>query len=148
LSALSVEGLPLTKPPYGRISAINMDRGEIAWQIAHGETPDVVKNHPKLKGLTIPRTGQACAGLAGLVVTRTLVIGGECAFTTTSAGRRGAMLRAYDKGTGKESGAVYMPAPQSGSPMTYLFDGKQYVVLAIGGAGFVGEYIAFRLPAS
>jgi glucose dehydrogenase len=146
LNALTVEGLPLTKPPYGRISAINMDRGEIAWQIAHGETPDVVRNHPKLKGLNIPRTGQPCAGLAGLAVTKTLVIGGECSFTTTSGGRRGAMLRAYDKGTGIEVGAVYIPAPQSGSPMTYMFEGKQYLVLAIGGAGFVGEYIAFRLP--
>jgi quinoprotein glucose dehydrogenase len=148
LSALNVEGLPLTKPPYGRISAINMDRGEITWQIAHGETPDIVKNHPKLKGLNIPRTGQPCAGLAGLTVTKTLVIGGECSFTTTSAGRRGAMLRAYDKSTGKEVGAVSLPAPQSGSPMTYMFDGKQYVVLAISGAGVVGEYIAFRLPSS
>ena len=64
-----------------------MDRGEILWQIAHGETPDNVRNHPKLKGLSIPRTGQPCAGLAGLVVTKTLVIGGECAITTTATGR-------------------------------------------------------------
>jgi quinoprotein glucose dehydrogenase len=145
LNALNVEGLPLTRPPYGRITAINMDRGEIAWQIAHGETPDVVKNHPKLKGLTIPRTGQPCAGLAGLVVTKTLVVGGECSFTTPG-GRRGAMLRAYDKSTGKDAGAVYMPAPQSGSPMTYLYQGRQYLALAVGGAGVPGEYIAYRLP--
>ena len=148
LSALTVEGLPPTKPPYGRISAINLDRGEIAWQIAHGETPDLVKNHPKLKGLNIPRTGQTCAGLAGLVVTKTLLIGGECLVTTTASGQRGAMLRAYDKATGKDAGAVYMPAPQTGSPMTYMVNGKQYVVVAIGGSSFAGEYIAFRLPAS
>ena len=146
LNSLSVEGLPLTKPPYGRISAINMDAGDIVWQIPHGETPDAVRNHPKLKGLTIPRTGQPCAGLAGLVVTKTLLIGGECSYTTTSTGQRGAMLRAYDKASGKEVGAVYMPAPQSGSPMTYMLGGRQYIVLAIGGASYVGEYVAFRLP--
>lgn len=55
-------------------------------------------------------------------------------------------MRAYDKATGKEVGAVYMPAPQSGSPMTYLANGRQYIVLAIGGGNYVGEYIAFRLP--
>ena len=56
------------------------------------------------------------------------------------------MLRAYDKTTGKEVGAVYMPAPQSGSPMTYMLDGRQYIVLAISGGTYSGEYIAFRLP--
>jgi quinoprotein glucose dehydrogenase len=146
LAALSVEGLPLTRPPYGRISAINLDRGEIAWQIPHGETPDLIRNHPKLKGLNIPRTGQTCAGLAGLLVTKTLVVGGECAFTATASGQRGARLRAYDKTTGRDAGAVFMPAPQSGSPLTYLVDGRQYIVLAVGGAAHVGEYIAFRLP--
>jgi quinoprotein glucose dehydrogenase len=146
LSALTIEGLPPARPPYGRISAIHLDRGEILWQIAHGETPDIVRNHPKLKGLTIPRTGQPCAGLAGLVVTKTLVIGGECSYTTDAEGRRGARLRAYDKATGKDAGLVAMPAPQSGSPMTYLAGGRQYIVLAIGAAAHVGEYIAFRLP--
>ena len=146
LSALTIEGLPPTKPPYGRISAIDMNRGEISWQIAHGETPDAVRNHPKLKGLNIPRTGQTCAGLAGLVVTRTLLIGGECSLNTTTTGQRGAMLRAYDKATGKDAGAVFMPAQQAGSPMTYMFKGKQYIVVAIGGGSYVGEYVAYRLP--
>ena len=146
LSSLNVQGLPLTKPPYGRISAINLERGEIVWQVPHGETPDNVRNHPALKGLKIPRTGQPCAGLVGMVITATLVVSGECTFTTTPSGQRGAMLRAYDKATGKEVGAVYMPAPQSGSPMTYMVNGRQYIVLAIGGGNHVGEYIAFRLP--
>ncbi len=56
------------------------------------------------------------------------------------------MLRAYDKASGKEVGAVYMPAPQSGSPMSYMLDGKQYLVVAVSGAGYSGELIAFRLP--
>lgn len=116
------------------------------WQVPHGETPDNVRTHPALKGLTIPRTGQPCAGLVGMVITKTLVVSGECTFNTTASGQRGAMLRAYDKATGKEVGAVYMPAPQSGSPMTYLANGRQYIVLAIGGGNYVGEYIALRLP--
>jgi quinoprotein glucose dehydrogenase len=146
LGGLNVEGLPPTKPPYGRISAIQMDRGDILWQIPHGETPDNVRNHAKLKGLQIPRTGQPCAGLAGLLVTKTLLVGGECSVTTTAGGARGAMLRAYDKTDGKEVGAVYMPAQQSGSPMTYQVDGRQYIVVAVGGGNYVGEYVAYRLP--
>jgi quinoprotein glucose dehydrogenase len=141
---LSVRGLPLLKPPYGRITAINLDKGEFAWQIAHGETPDNVRNHPALKGVTIPRTGRA--GLVGTLTTKTLIIAGEAGFFTTPSGARGAMLRAYDKATGQEVGAVYMPAPQSGSPMTYMHDGKQYIVVAVSGGQYPGEYIAYRLP--
>ena len=132
------------KPPYGTITAINLDTGEFAWQIAHGETPDVVRNSPALKGLTIPRTGQE--GRAGTVVTKTLVISGDPIFTTIPSHGRGAMLHAYDKTTGNEVGAVYMPAPQSGSPMTYMLNGTQYIVVAISGGTYAGEYIAFRLP--
>ena len=141
---LSVSGLPLGKPPYGRISAINLDKGEIAWQIAHGETPDNVRNNPALKGLNIPRTGRP--GIIGTLVTKSLVVAGEAGFFTTPSGQRGAMLRAYDKGTGKEVGALYMPAPQSGSPMTYMLNGKQYMVVAISGGNYSGELLAFRLP--
>ena len=142
---LNVKGLPLLKPPYGRISAINLDKGEIVWQVAHGETPDNVRNNPALKGLNIPRTGRS--GIIGVLTTKSLVIAGEAGFFTTPNGQRGAMLRAYDKATGKEVGAVYLPAPQSGSPMTYMLNGQQYIVLAISGAGFSGELIAFKLGA-
>jgi quinoprotein glucose dehydrogenase len=142
--SVTVQGLPLWKPPYGRISAIDLDKGEIVWQIAHGETPDAVRNHPALKGKTIPRTGRP--GVIGTLVTKTLVIAGESGFFTTPSGVRGAMLRAYEKTTGKEVGAVYMPAPQSGSPMTYRLDGKQYLVVAVSGASNSGELLAFRLP--
>jgi quinoprotein glucose dehydrogenase len=139
---LSVQGLPLIKPPYGRITAFDMDKGEIVWQVAHGETPDNIRNHPALKGLTIPRTGQT--GVIGTLVTKTLVVAGERQVTTTAQGR-GAMLRAYDKVTGQEVGAVFMPSQQTGSPMTYVLNGKQYIVLAIGSGTFPGEYIAYRL---
>jgi len=142
---LTVQGLPLLKPPYGTISAIDLNKGEIVWQTAHGETPDAIRNHPALKGLNIPRTGRA-SGRIGVLVTKTLAIAGEPGFGTTPGGTRGAMLRAYDKATGAEVGAVYMPAPQTGSPMTYMLNGRQYLVVAISGAAYSGELIAFRAP--
>ena len=141
---LTVRGLSLVKPPYGRISAIDLTKGEIVWQVAHGETPDSVRNHPALKGLNIPRTGRP--GTAGTLVTKAVVIAGETSFGPTPSGQRGAMLRAYDKATGKEVGAVYMAAPQGGSPMTYMLNGKQYIVVAISGPGYSGELLALRLP--
>jgi quinoprotein glucose dehydrogenase len=144
---LNVDGLPLVKPPYGTITAINLDKGEIVWQIAHGETPDLVRKHPALHGLNIPRTGQESYGV-GTLVTKTLVIAGESQVTTTADHPRGAMLRAYDKATGKEVGAVYMPGPESGSPMTYIVNGKQYIVIAISGGAYSGEYIAYALPSA
>lgn len=140
---LSVQGLPLVKPPYGSISAINLDRGEILWQIAHGDTPDNIRNHPALKGLTIPRTGQA--GIIGTLTTKTLLIAGE-AQSTTAGHARGALLRAYDKATGADVASVLMPAQQTGSPMTYMHNGKQYIVVAVGGGAYPGELIAYRLP--
>ncbi|HME06836.1 MAG TPA: hypothetical protein VKG25_07290, partial [Bryobacteraceae bacterium] len=142
-TSLTVQRLPLAKPPYGRISAIDLDKGEIVWQIAHGETPDNIRNHPALKGLNIARTGRA--GIIGTLVTKTLVIAGEAGFATTPSGQRGAMLRAYDKATGKEVGAVYMPAPQSGSPMTYMVDGQQYIAVAVSGGNYSGELLVFKL---
>ena len=141
----SVRGLPLLKPPYGILTAINMDKGDIAWEIAHGETPDNIRNNPALKGLTIPRTGQP--GNVAPLATKSLVIIGDPAVATTPSSERGAPLRAYDKATGKEVGAVFMPAPQSGSPMTYMLNGEQYIVIAISGGGYSGELLAFKLPA-
>jgi len=143
---LNVQGLPLLKPPYGRITAIDLDKGEFRWQIAHGETPDNIRNNPALKGLNIPRTGRP--GIIGELITKTLVVAGESGYFTTPSGARGAMLRAYDKATGKEVGAVYIPAPQSGTPMTYMLNGEQYIVLAIGGGNYSGELVAFKLPSS
>jgi quinoprotein glucose dehydrogenase len=141
---ITVQGLPLIKPPYGRITALDMNKGTLVWQIAHGDTPDNIKNHAALKGVTIPRTGRQ--GRIGVLVTKTLAIAGEGGFATTPNGQRGAMLRAYDKMTGQDVGAVYMPAPQTGSPMTYLHNGKQYLVVAISGAGYSGELVAFKTP--
>jgi quinoprotein glucose dehydrogenase len=142
---LSVQGLSIFKPPYGTISAINLDKGDIAWQVPHGETPDAVRNHEALKGMNIPRTGQP-GFIVGTLVTKTLVIAGETQVTTLPTRPRGAMLRAYNKTTGAEVGSVLLPAPVSGSPMTYSVNGKQYIVVAVSGGPYSGEYIALRLP--
>jgi len=144
---LTVDGLPLLKPPYSTISAINLDTGDIAWQIPAGETPDFIRDNPALKGLNIPRTGQASYQI-GTLVTKSLVIAGDGAVTSGPDHPRGAMLRAYDKKTGKEVGAVWMPAPQSGSPMTYTVNGRQYLIVAVSGGAYSGEYIAYALPGS
>ncbi len=142
---LNVQNLSIVKPPYGVLAAIDLDKGELKWQVPHGETPDVVRDHPALKGLTIPRTGQN--GSQGLVVTKTLVVIGDRLVTSPPGRPKGAMLRAYDKQTGEQVGEVWMPAPQTGSPMTYLADGRQFIVVASGGAGSQAEYIAFALAA-
>jgi quinoprotein glucose dehydrogenase len=81
-----------------------------------------------------------------VLVTKTLVIAGDPLVTTTPQHPRGAMMRAYDKQTGAEVGAVWMPAPVSGSPMTYRVRGRQYIVIAVSGGNYSGEYIAFALP--
>jgi quinoprotein glucose dehydrogenase len=137
--------LSIVKPPYGVLAAIDLDKGELKFQVPHGDTPDAVRNSPALAGMTIPKTGQN--GSVGLVVTKTLVILGDPQVTAPPGRPRGAMLRAYNKDTGAEVGAVWLPAAQSGSPMTYKgADGRQYVVVAVSGGVYSGEYIAFALP--
>jgi glucose dehydrogenase len=143
---LTVQGLPIVKPPYGLIAAIDLDRGELLWQTPHGDTPDTIRNHPMLKGINIPKTGQQQTSGVGLLVTKTLVIMGDPSVTTTPEHPRGGMLRAYDKKTGQQVGAIYIPAPQSGSPMTYSLNGRQYIIVAISGGNYSGEYLAFALP--
>lgn len=142
---LSVDGLPLLKPPYGKLTAIDMDAGEIKWQIPFGPTPDAVRYSPLLKGMKIAPTGSSNVS-TGSLVTKTLLVIGDGAVGTSAAGTRGSQLHAYDKSTGKEVGAIELPAPQTGSPMTYMLNGKQYIVVAVGGATYSGEYIAFKLP--
>jgi len=141
---LTVQGMPIVKPPYGVLSAIDLNEGKIRWEVPHGDTPDGVRNAAALKGMTIPKTGQSTS--VGLLVTKTLVVLGDGQFTTTESHPRGAMLRAYDKATGKEVGAIFMPAPQSGSPMTYSVNGRQFIVIAVSGGPYSGEYISYALP--
>ena len=145
---LNVQGLSIVKPPYGVLTAVNLDRGEIVWQVPHGDTPDNIRNHPALKGLNIPKTGQPGTAGVGLMVTKTVVVMGDPQVTNPGTRPRGAMLRAYDKKTGQQVGELLMPAPQSGSPMTYSVDGRQFIVVAVSGGNYTGEYLAFALPQS
>jgi quinoprotein glucose dehydrogenase len=140
---LTIGGMSILKPPYGRISAIDLNQGTMKWQVAHGETPDYIKNNPLLKGVTIPRTGQS--GILGVLTTKALVICGDSGLFTDEQGRKAARLRAYDKQTGREVGAVFMDQGQTGSPMTYMAGGRQHIVVA--SAGYEGgELICYRLP--
>ena len=142
-----LEGLPLVKPPYGVLSAIDVNKGDLLFQVPHGDTPDVIRNHPLLKSMNIGKTGQG--GSVGVLITKTLVIVGDPQPTTRGEGataKRGGYLRAYDKKTGAQVGEVYMPSQISGSPMTYQVDGRQYIVVGVSGGGVTGEYIGFALP--
>ena len=142
----TVQGLPLVKPPYDRITAYDMNTGDITWQKPHSSTPDDIRDHPALKGVNLPtRLGQPGRTFIGVLTTKTLVIAGEGGVHTNEAGRRVALLRAYDKRTGEDAGAVEMPAKQTGSPMTYVVNGKQYIVLAVSGNDG-GELLAYALP--
>ena len=140
-----MQGLPLIKPPYDRITAYDMTTGEIAWQKTHSSTPDDIKNHPALKGLNLPRLGQPGRTFIGTLTTRTLLIAGEGGVHRNDAGERVALLRAYDKATGADVGAVEMPDKQTGSPMTYMVNGKQYIIVAVSGVDGA-ELLAYALP--
>ncbi len=138
-------GLPLIKPPWGRITAIDLNTGDHVWMIANGDTPDCVKNHPALSGLDIPRTGKP--ERSGILVTKTLVFAGEGGglfATPTWAG--GPMFYAYDKQTGETIWEFELPKRQSGIPMTYMVEGKQYIAMAISARGEPAELVALSLP--
>ena len=132
-----VQGLPIWKPPYGRITAIDMNNGDHLWWIPNGDTPDNVKNHPVLQAMDIPNTGNRSHATA--LLTKTLLIYAE--------GRGGrSLLYANDKATGERLGTVEIPAPTNTAIMTYLHDGKQYIVLPLGGRGYSGSLVALALP--
>jgi quinoprotein glucose dehydrogenase len=132
-----VRGLPFLKPPYGRITAIDLDTGEHLWWIPNGDMPDFIANHPDLQGLDIPNTGQPSHATA--LVTKTLLIYGE--------GRgAGAKVHAHDKKTGARIATVEIPAPTNTAPMTYAHEGRQYIVLSIGGRTHPGAHVALALP--
>jgi quinoprotein glucose dehydrogenase len=145
--AEGLDGLPIVKPPYGVIAAIDLNAGgKLLFQVPHGDTPDNVRNHPLLRGLNIPKTGQGNS--VGIMVTKSVLVAGDPQITQPPGRARGAMLRAYDKKNGAEVGAVLMPAAISGSPMTYSVDGRQYIIVAVSGGNYTGEYIAYALPQS
>jgi quinoprotein glucose dehydrogenase len=132
------QGLPLLKPPYGAITAIDLKTGDHLWRIPNGDTPESVKNHPALQGIDLPNTGKRAH--ANILTTRSLVFYGE--------GRsQEPWLHAVDKMTGEEIARIELPATTNTAPMTYMHDGVQYIVLAVAGAGVEAELVALRLPA-
>jgi glucose dehydrogenase len=132
-----LETLPLAKPPWGRITAIDMNTGEHKWWIANADTPDAVANHPALRSLNIPRTGVPTR--SGLLLTKTLLFAGE--------GWDGnPVLRAHDKQSGKIVAEIKLPATQAGQPITYLHNGKQYIAMFVGDGKSPGELVALALP--
>ena len=134
---LLVDGLSAVKPPYGQISAIDLNRGEMLWQIANADTPEEIADHPVLAGLELGRTGRA--NRVGLLATRTLLFAGE------GVGGR-PVFRAHDKATGEILAEIDLPATQTGMPMTYMVDGIQYIVIAVASKGHPAELVALRLP--
>jgi glucose dehydrogenase len=129
-------GLPLIKPPYGRITAIDMTTGEHRWMVPNGDTPDDIKKNPALAGVKLPPTGKPSKAL--LLVTKTLLFASE--------GYGGApILRAYDKASGAVVAELPLPGVGSGKPMTYLLNGKQYIVMAVG-KDHPAELVALALP--
>jgi quinoprotein glucose dehydrogenase len=144
LPPVTVFGLPLVKPPYGRITAINMNTGEHVWMQAIGNTPDAIKNHPMLKGVTIPKTGRG--GRLGIIVTKTLLWAGEKGPLDTVNGQQGSWFRSYDKATGEIVSEILLPANTTGVPMTYMAGGKQYIVVAVAAPSRPAELVALALP--
>ena len=133
----TIDGLPIVKPPYGRITAIDMNTGEHLWWIPNGETPERIANHELLEGVDIPNTG--FLGNATALITRSLLMYAE--------GRGGnPTWYAHDKTTGERIGSIDIPTPVSTAPMTYLHDGVQFIVLPVSGNGVPTSLVALRLP--
>jgi quinoprotein glucose dehydrogenase len=141
---LGPQGLPLIKPPYGRITAYNLNTGDLVWQVANGDTYDWIKNHPALKGVNIPRTGRADEG--GLVVTKTLMFAGQGCGLFRSGSGGSEMFYAYDKATGAVVHELALPGGTCGNPMTYSINGKQYIAVSVGSRTTPAEIVALALP--
>ena len=139
--------LPLFKPPYGRLVAIDLQRGEILWSVANGDGP---REHPMLKDLDLPPLGQP--GRVSPLVTKSLVFLGEggnagvVVLQPIWGGAGGKTFRAYDKRTGEVVWEKELPGGTTAAPMTYMVDGRQYIVVTVGWEDMPSEYIALALP--
>jgi quinoprotein glucose dehydrogenase len=143
ISVPGPKGLPICKPPYGRITAIDMNRGEHVWQVPNGDGP---RNHPALKALNLPALGSS--GRVAPLLTKTLLFVGEgdeviVATPPTGGGKK---FRAYNKATGHVVWETEFPGGTTGAPMTYSHLGKQYIVVAIGSRRHPAELVALALP--
>ncbi len=135
--ASTVDGIPLWKPPYTRITAIDMNTGEHLWWITNGDTPAFIKNHPLLQGVEVPRTGKMSHAIP--LISRSLFMYGE--------GIGGdPLFHAVDKTTGEHIASIDLPAPVQYTAMTFEHRGRQYIVLAIASGEHPGSFVALRLP--
>ena len=141
------QGLPLFKPPYGRLTAIDLNEGQILWQVPNGEGP---RDHPAIRHLDLPWLGQP--GRASVLVTPSLLIAGEGTNVGQARSTRfwgepgGTVIRAYDKLTGDIVGEIDLPGGTSSAPMTYMVNGRQYIVVAVGWSDMPAEWVALALP--
>ncbi len=139
------QGLPLIAPPWGRITAIDLNTGDHLWMVPNGEAPDYVKEHPAMKGIDLSKAGRPSRAL--LMVTKTLLFGGDGNnLWASAAGAGGNTFRAYDKKTGKTIHEMQLPAMMTGVPMTYMANGRQFIVVAVGATGVPAELVALALP--
>jgi len=140
------QGLPLIAPPYSRVTAIDLNTGDHVWMVPNGDAPDSIKNHPALKGVDLSNVGRGSRSL--LMVTKTLLFSsdGNNLWAGPIAGAGGNKFRALDKKTGKTIHEMDLPAMTTGVPMTYMADGRQFIVVAIGAAGVPAELVALALP--
>ena len=130
-------GIPIVKPPWGRITALNLTDGTLAWMVPNGDTPEGVAERLGVDPEDVPRTGKVSR--AGVLVTKTLLMAGE-----GSSGA--AVFRALDKMTGETLAQIDLPNAQVGLPMTYMHEGRQYIVISVGGGGEAAELVALALP--
>ena len=139
------QGLPLFKPPYSRLVAIDLNLGEILWTIPVGDGP---RDHPAIRHLDLPPLGQA--GRVAPLITKTLVFQGEGGsagpIIPLWGGAGGNMFRAHDKATGDVVAEIELPGQATAAPMTYMAGGKQYIVVTVGATRAPSEYVALALP--
>jgi len=136
--------LPIIKPPYGRITAIDLNSGDNLWMIPNGQPPDDIKNNPALKGIDTSKFGNPERAL--LVVTKSLLFSADATGLSPVNGSSASTFRAIDKKTGDTIAELKLPAHATGVPMTYLAKGKQYIVIAVGGRGEPAELVALPEP--
>ena len=135
-----VQGLEVVKPPYGRVTAIDMNTGDHLWWVANADTPDRIKNHPLLQGVDIPATGVPTR--SGILLTKTLLFVAEGNGTADA----GPYMRAFNKQTGELVAKMELPANMIGLPFTYEHEGKQYLSMFIGGGNSVAELVVYTTP--
>jgi quinoprotein glucose dehydrogenase len=139
------QGLPLIKPPWGRITAIDLNTGDHVWMKPNGQAPEYIRNHPAMKGIDLSQAGNP--ERAPLLVTKSLLFAGDgSGLFAAGPGGGGPMFRAMDKKTGDVVFELKLPANETGIPMTYMVGGKQYIVVAVGANGVPAQLVALAVP--